>query len=192
MHNQRGIHDIHRSFSFASNPRFIFHDSPGFETGDERQLKEVQSFLKERAKSTEVHDQLHAIWSVRYPCYVVRVLIYYYRFCFEPNVARPLLDLEKRFFNEKRAGNGTLNLFFVSSFPTIRNAVPVIAIFTKFDDLIKQVYKRNLKLNENRRAALEALETKFQTPLRKFKFPPSAYVRLESMFRVLLSRLPVH
>ena len=31
---QRGTHDINRPFVFKSNPNFIFHDSPGFETGD--------------------------------------------------------------------------------------------------------------------------------------------------------------
>ena len=36
----------------------------GFETGDERQLKDVQSFIAERAGETEVYDQLHAIWRV--------------------------------------------------------------------------------------------------------------------------------
>ena len=47
-----------------SNPGFIFHDSPGFETGDVKQLREVLSFMEKKAKSTEVDDQLHAIWSV--------------------------------------------------------------------------------------------------------------------------------
>ena len=61
---QRAIHDIHRSFAFRSNPGFIFHDSPGFESGDEKQLREVLSFIEKRAKSNEVDDQLHAIWSV--------------------------------------------------------------------------------------------------------------------------------
>jgi hypothetical protein len=74
---------------------------------------------------------------------------------------------------------------FASS--THRNAVPVIAIFTKFDDLITQVYERGLKMTKNRQAALQELETKFQTPLRKFKFPPSAYVRLEGMFNVFFT-----
>ena len=61
---QRGIHDINRSFAFRSNPGFIFHDSPGFETGDKKQLEDVLSFLEERAKSTDVDNQSHAIWSV--------------------------------------------------------------------------------------------------------------------------------
>ena len=67
--HQRGIHDIHRPFAFRSNPGFIFHDSPGFETGDERQLQEVLSFLEKKAESTEVGDQLHAIWSVSISAY---------------------------------------------------------------------------------------------------------------------------
>ncbi|KAH9162500.1 era-like GTP-binding protein [Lactarius sanguifluus] len=86
--SERGIHDIDRPFAFTSNPQFIFHDSPGFETGDESQLKKVQSFIEKRARSTEVDHQLHAIW-----------------FCFKPDESRFLLDLEMRFFNEQRAGN---------------------------------------------------------------------------------------
>jgi len=42
----------------------LFHDSPGFESGDERQLKDVQDFIAKHAKATEVEDQLHAIWPV--------------------------------------------------------------------------------------------------------------------------------
>jgi len=62
--HQRGIHDINRPFVFASNPQFIFHDSPGLEAGDESQINQIKDFIAERAKSTEVNDQLHAIWSV--------------------------------------------------------------------------------------------------------------------------------
>ena len=58
------IHDIHWPFAFQSNPGFIFHDSPGLETGDKTQLQEVLLFIEEKAKSRDVDDQLHAIWSV--------------------------------------------------------------------------------------------------------------------------------
>jgi hypothetical protein len=33
-------------------------------------------------------------------------LICQYRFCFDPNSSWPLLDLEKKFFDEKGMGNG--------------------------------------------------------------------------------------
>ena len=61
----------------------------------------------------------------------------------------------------------------------------MIAIFTKFDDLVKQIYDKNLEMAENRRVALRELDAKFQVPLSKFKFPPKAYLRLESVFNVL-------
>ncbi|KAG6914450.1 hypothetical protein DXG01_017183, partial [Tephrocybe rancida] len=140
----RGIHDINRPFSFDSNPKFIFHDSPGFEAGDEAQLKTVQEFIKKRAKATEVHDQLHAIW-----------------FCFAPDVSRFLLDLEMDFFNQERAGKA-----------------PAIAVFTKFDDFINQVFDIDLDDDENRTAAGTKL-AQLQAPLFKCKFPPRAGVCLE-------------
>ena len=61
----------------------------------------------------------------------------------------------------------------------------MIAIFTKFDDLVKQVYDDNLEMAENRRVALRELDAKFQVPLSNFKFPSKAYLRLESVFNVL-------
>jgi hypothetical protein len=108
---QRGIHDINLPFAFRNSPGFIFHDSPGFETGDKKQLKDVQSFLEEKAKSTEVDDQLHAIWSVSLSQHTYYILstdgqFCGERFCFVLNNARPLLPLETEFFETARAGNG--------------------------------------------------------------------------------------
>ncbi|KAG6914823.1 hypothetical protein DXG01_015129 [Tephrocybe rancida] len=144
--NLRGIHDINRPFSFASNPKFIFHDSPGFEAGDEAQLKTVQEFIKKCASATEVNEQIHAIW-----------------FCFTPDVSRFLFDLETDFFNQERAGQA-----------------PVIAVFTKFDDFINQVFDMDLDNDENRTIAEEKL-AELQVPLFKCKFPPRAAVCLEDM-----------
>ncbi|KAG6905724.1 hypothetical protein DXG01_001127 [Tephrocybe rancida] len=144
--NLRGIHDINRPFSFASNPKFIFHDSPGFEAGDEGQLKAVQEFIKKCANATEVNDQLHAIW-----------------FCFTPDISRFLLNLEMDFFNQERAGKA-----------------PVIAVFTKFDDFINQVFDIDLDDDENHIAAKTKL-AELQAPLFKCKFPPRAGVYLEEM-----------
>ena len=97
------------------------------------------------------------------------------------------MDLEARFFDENGTGNGIFKLCVITNSATDIYTVPVIAIFTKFDDLVKQVYDKNLDMAANRQAALDALECKFQMPLTKFKFPPKAYLRLESAFSELFS-----
>ncbi len=62
---------MHDEFSFESNPQFIFHDSPGFEAGGDKELQEVLSFLQEKAKVNDVKDQIHAIWYVfAYPSFI--------------------------------------------------------------------------------------------------------------------------
>ena len=98
------------------------------------------------------------------------------------------MDVEKRFFDEPLPGNGVFEIFVIAKFATNRDTtstVPVIAVFMKFDDLIKQVYNKNVDMVENRRVALAELEAKFQVPLSKFKYPPKAYLRLESAFNFI-------
>ena len=56
-----------------------------------------------------------------------------------------------------------------------------MAIFTKFDDLITQVYDRKKEDEENREVACATLKEKFEKPLKGYKFPPCAYVRFECM-----------
>ena len=65
----------------------------------------------------------------------------------------------------------------------------MVAIFTKFDDLITQVYDDELDEQENREAAENELKTKFQKPLDGFKFPPRAHVRMEGVYKVISWRL---
>ena len=62
------------------------------------------------------NEQLHAIWSDL--IYIFLVLQYWQimphpRFCFVLNASRPLLELEQKFFNEQRAGNGMWHLTIV-------------------------------------------------------------------------------
>ena len=58
-----------------------------------------------------------------------------------------------------------------------------MAIFTKFDDLITQVYDRKKEEEENRKVAYATLEEKFAKPLEGYRFPPRAYVQFECVFR---------
>ncbi len=105
--------------------------------------------------------------------------------------------MEERFFNEARAGNGLCVVFVRHDGSDILFvSVPVVGIFTKFDDLITQVFDADLEYEENRLAAERDLQVKFQKPLSGFKFPPKAYVRLEGMVTLFFgcfdSRLGLH
>ena len=57
--------------------------------------------------------------------------------------------------------------------------VPVIAIFTKFDDLMTQIYNIDLDDDVNRQNAEEQVEEKFRKPLYGYAFPPRADVCFE-------------
>ena len=135
--------------------------------------------MKKKAKSTNVGDQLHAIWSVSISqCTLVTDgQSCGERFCFVLNNARPLLLLETEFFETARAGKG----FYHPSFKPWINSltVPVIAIFTKFDDLMTQIYDMDQDEDVNRQNAEEQVEMKFRKPLYGYAFPPHADVCFE-------------
>ena len=59
---QQEEHDIQNEMVFKGNPGFIFHYSCGFEAGDAQELKLVQEFIEQRSKTTNLKEQLHAIW----------------------------------------------------------------------------------------------------------------------------------
>ena len=61
----------------------------------------------------------------------------------------------------------------------------MVAIFTKFDDLITQVYDDELDEQKNRDVAEGVLEKKFREPLDGFKFPPRANVRMEGVYEIV-------
>ena len=58
-------------------------------------------------------------------------------------------------------------------------SVPVIAIFTKFDDLMTQNYNIDEDDDVNRRKAEELVEKNFRKPLYMTAFPPRADVCFE-------------
>jgi hypothetical protein len=61
---QRGEHDIENELTFTKHDGYIFHDSRGFEAGDEKELKVVQDFVRRRSRERKLEKRLHAIWSV--------------------------------------------------------------------------------------------------------------------------------
>ncbi|KAI6133950.1 GTP-binding protein, partial [Pisolithus croceorrhizus] len=59
---QRGHHNIEDELVFRSNPRFVFHDSCGFEAGSEEQFDLMTKFVMDRAKTSKLNERIHAIW----------------------------------------------------------------------------------------------------------------------------------
>ncbi|THV00505.1 hypothetical protein K435DRAFT_964033 [Dendrothele bispora CBS 962.96] len=62
QHGRAGVADINREYTSPSNPRFILHDSQGFEAGSAVNWGTVQSFIKAKCEEKELKNRLHAIW----------------------------------------------------------------------------------------------------------------------------------
>ncbi|KAK1991597.1 hypothetical protein LX36DRAFT_663148 [Colletotrichum falcatum] len=60
--DQRGQHNIEDGFESDHHPGIIIHDSEGFQAGNKKEIAVFKKFLKKRADSRNVRDQLHAIW----------------------------------------------------------------------------------------------------------------------------------
>jgi hypothetical protein len=63
---QRGEHDIEDELTFTNHDGYVFHDSRGFEAGNEDELRIVQEFVRRRLQERQLNDKLHAIWFVHF------------------------------------------------------------------------------------------------------------------------------
>ena len=61
---QRVIHDINDELIFTNHDGYIFHDSLGFESGSQEELKIIQEFVRSKAQQKQLRNRLHAIWFV--------------------------------------------------------------------------------------------------------------------------------
>ncbi len=103
---QRGLHDIEDQITYAGS-NFIFHDSQGFEAGDNKELQDVWKFIERRSAAIEVGDQLHAIWYSLHFLHGQFVNIFIHRYCIPMDGSRPILPSELEFFT-KGTGKGKL------------------------------------------------------------------------------------
>jgi hypothetical protein len=63
--SQRGEHYmIEHEIVFTSHKDYVFHDSRGFEAGEEDELKTVQEFVRRKSQEKQLEKRLHAIWFV--------------------------------------------------------------------------------------------------------------------------------
>ncbi|KAG6826372.1 hypothetical protein H0H92_016105, partial [Tricholoma furcatifolium] len=92
---ERGLHDIEDEMIFKSNPKFIFHDSRGFEAGVSSELSHVKKFLRERARKRKLKDRVHVVW-----------------YCIPLHDNRPVTAAERAFFDECGTGHVPLIVLF--------------------------------------------------------------------------------
>ncbi|KAJ7758820.1 hypothetical protein DFH07DRAFT_448527 [Mycena maculata] len=153
--HRRGEHEITNQLVFKSNPGYIFHDSRGFEAGSVDQIKRVKTFIAERAETTELSEQLHAIW-----------------YCLPTDTNRPVTRAEQDFFNTGVRGQVPLIAIFTkvdglqdSAFAQLQNAG----------------YNVDQAIEKLAQATREMLTADFRQPLEQTDYPPSEYVQLDDM-----------
>ncbi|KAJ6452585.1 hypothetical protein C8R45DRAFT_1040303 [Mycena sanguinolenta] len=151
----RGLHDIENQLIFKSNPQFIFHDSRGFESGSIDETEKVKAFIADRARSTTLSNQLHAIW-----------------YCLPTDTNRPLLKADEDFFNADVSGKVPIIAIFTKFDGLMTEA---------YTELINAGHSLEEAEGQLAKRAQEKLTKYFQKPLRGKRFPPSDYVQLDDM-----------
>jgi len=93
---QRGQHDINDELIFTNYDGYIFHDSCGFTTGSEDELKIVQEFVQRKSRERRLQDRLHVIWFVLSCIYSYKFTRsrWFFRYCIPMDNHRPSLDLQ--------------------------------------------------------------------------------------------------
>lgn len=61
-HDRAGDADIELEYESSDNPRFILHDSKGFEAGSSTNWDKVERFLRRSQAYPELSRRIHAIW----------------------------------------------------------------------------------------------------------------------------------
>ncbi|KAF8266460.1 hypothetical protein EI94DRAFT_1701713 [Lactarius quietus] len=117
---RRGEHRIQDEIEFSNHKGYVCHDSCGFEAGSNEELSIVQSFIEKKAGQRRLEDRLHAIWFAKYSRLRLPIVIFE-RYCVPMDNQRPELDLK----------------FFDDICPD--KNVPVIAVFTKYDQFLRNV-----------------------------------------------------
>ncbi|KAJ7262844.1 hypothetical protein C8J57DRAFT_1070761 [Mycena rebaudengoi] len=151
---QRGEHNIENQMIFKSNPGFIFHDSRGFESGALEESEKAKNFIKTRAASSSLAQQLHAIW-----------------YCLPmADTTRPILKTDEEFFDLEGVGN----------VPVIAIFTKCDGLFTEVrGDLLAGGTMDSNELNTKCIEKVgEILTTRF-TALQQLRFAPAAHVNTQ-------------
>jgi len=154
----RGKHTIEDELFFPNNPGFIFHDSPGFESGDTKELELVREFINERAKEKSIKKQLHGIW-----------------YCLPTdNDARLLSASERNFFDEYDTGHVPI--------------IMILTKFDSLDArAFQKLRNQGLSSAEAHARAPNLANDDFNEirmpNIRQLKYPPAGEVRMRNMHK---------
>ncbi|KAF9504981.1 hypothetical protein BS47DRAFT_1354522, partial [Hydnum rufescens UP504] len=145
-------HNIDEEFTSHDNDRLILHDSQGFVGGDIGNLRTVQEFIKRRSAERELKDRLHAIWLC----------------CEIPVSGGRVFELGDEILLKDNANN-------VGNAPFRIPQVPIIVVFTKYDQLVVQkkfILARSLAnadkvewVRQAEEAATEEVKVRCEKPL---------------------------
>ncbi|KAG6913994.1 hypothetical protein DXG01_002995 [Tephrocybe rancida] len=161
--DRAGDADIDRGYTSDDNPRFILHDSKGFEPGRTENWEIVKEFIRQRCKKGPIKDQLHAIW-----------------LCVEtPRTGSRLMQTADEDLLKLATSCFVLELDLTH--PAVK--VPVIVAFTKYDLLFNQYYSNMAKQGGEQTNASELAEKEAQTAL-------DASIKEFQQQAKLLKRLP--
>ncbi|KAI6008886.1 GTP-binding protein [Pisolithus orientalis] len=156
---KRGYHNIEDELVFKSNPRFVFHDSCGFEAGSEAQFDKMKKFVTDHAKATKLERRIHAIW-----------------YCIPLNEShRMVTAAEKKFFNECDSGH----------VPVIVLLTKADALnFKAFEELMDRGFTEDEAVKEapeEEKQLQKGCLEKIKGWLNELKFPPQSYLMLTGM-----------
>ena len=101
---QRGIHDIDLELVFRRNPKFVFHDSPGLESGSREELDNLKAFIVERAQAVNPGDCIHLIWSAHAQFPYSTLIFSVSSLCLPVDGDRILLEQEMALFSIDTSG----------------------------------------------------------------------------------------
>ncbi|KAI6149310.1 GTP-binding protein [Pisolithus tinctorius] len=156
---KRGYHSIDDELVFKSNPRFVFHDSCGFEAGSEQQFDMMKEFVMNRAKTVQLDKRIHAIW-----------------FCIPLHDShRMVTAAEKKFFDECDTGHVPVIVLL-----TKRDTLALDAFMELIDDGLNEDDAMERAAEVEKRKLIECLE-KVKGWLNKSRFPPHDYLPLTGM-----------
>ena len=187
---QRGLHTIEDELVFTNHDAYIFHDSRGFEAGSEDELKIVREFVLRKSREKRLKDRLHAIWFAFLPLsiYICKFTKLLFRYCIPmTNSDRSELDL-KHFKNICPDENGMLKYELGKLVLTLGIfEVPVIAVFTKYDQFRYDIEMRPENQDRDAKAQLHVeIDRVFkQEYLDNLKETPP-YICLESEVSVIV------